>query len=113
MTAEEHKKAYEEYLEWEKTSKFFVCGHEDIKMLPDGTCQVYIRNGDRQINVGDWLGGTEVLKIYAYGKELQSIGQGTTGVLILSRLPTLTVEETHPDFVKWLKDVRNAKSNRE
>ncbi len=97
---------YRKYKEWEKTQKKFYVDYDGVRFLDDGTAQLCGRNGDHPIGIGDMLGGEEVLKIEAYGTELDELGQGMTGFLTVTGVPGMVVEETDPELRKWIEEVR-------
>jgi hypothetical protein len=109
VTEEEVAEGYRKYKEWEKTQKQFYVDYDGIRLLDDGTAQLCGRNGDFPISVGDMLGGEEVLKIEAYGRNLGELCQGMTGFLIMTGVPGMMVEETYPETRKWIEEVRAKK----
>jgi hypothetical protein len=82
--------------------------YDGIKIGKDSV-QLAIRNGDESFKVGDWFGGREVLKIEAYGKELNECCSGLTAVVTMSDIPLFAISETSPELVQWLKELRNKK----
>jgi hypothetical protein len=89
-----------EFGEWWQTQKnYFIAEHH--KKLPDGRTIFTIRNAHKTIKLGDWYGGAKVLAIEAYGKQLENLGEGMTGLLTLSRMPMFVVHQDDPDCVEW------------
>ncbi|NIQ14762.1 MAG: hypothetical protein GTO02_10300 [Candidatus Dadabacteria bacterium] len=52
-----------------------------------------IRNGDKPFKIGDIYGCAKVLKIQAYGKDLEECGEGMTAAVTFDRLPSLSIVE--------------------
>jgi hypothetical protein len=93
----------EQYTEWAKTRKQFIVDYGDIH-VNNGFVMMDVRVGDHSIKIGDCMSSATVLKIQAYGKDLEETGAGLTCRLTLDQMPTFLVQETPPDFFKWIKE---------
>ena len=94
-----------DYQMWKNTRKeFFPVEFHNIRV--DGKVEMPVRVGDHSIRIGDCMGGATVLRIQAYGKELEETGAGLTCWLTLDRMPYFTVLESYQEDVKQLKEMR-------
>ena len=105
--------AHQKYLEWKKGAAELVVDYEHVFPQQDGTVILHVRNGDRDLRVGAWVGGQEVLKVEAYQKELDRLPGGWTGIVTLAGMPGFTVEETYPEFAEWLRTARARRKAKE
>lgn len=110
MTDQECRQKQVEYDEWAKTRRLVGVEWDHVKERPDGTVTVLVRVCRGDVRVGDWFGGAEVLSCHAYEKSLDSLPEGMTGALVLSRRPSVVMEEEHPDFIEWLKANRDRRA---
>jgi hypothetical protein len=101
-----------EYKEWKKTRKQFITHFNDIT-IRDGKIVMFIRNDDKTLKVGDSFGGATLLKIEAYGHELQELGEGMTAALTFDDMPIFYVQEDSPDYVKWRQEVKSNQKNQD
>jgi hypothetical protein len=93
----------EEYEKWYKTRKeilpeIFAWGMDGKEIT------IPIRNCEQKIKVGEVFGGAEILKIEAYGKSLDYVGEGITCLITFSRMPGFTIVESEPSFARWVKE---------
>lgn len=83
--------------------KEIIVNYENIKPLEDGTVQMDIRTGDENINVGEYVGGAQLLSIKAYGYVLNRLEPGLTARITLSKMPTFIIQcNDYPEFLLYL-----------
>ena len=55
---------------------------------------IAIRNDNKVFRLGDIYGGARVIKIEAYGKELEECGEGMTAAITFDRMPGFSIVES-------------------
>ena len=55
---------------------------------------IAIRNDNKPFRLGDIYGGARVIKIEAYGKELEECGEGMTAAVTFNRIPCFSIVES-------------------
>jgi len=79
--------------------EFFIAAKED------NVVRGYV--GDEPICVGDWLGGSQVVKIALYDKFIDEAGPGGSCCITFDYPPeTLIRETTDKQFIEWVKRMR-------
>lgn len=54
---------------------------------------IMVRNDDKPVKIGDNYGCAKVIRLQAYGKDLQEIGEGMTAAVTFDRMPLFSIVE--------------------
>ena len=71
--------------------------------MPQGRSrvEVYVKNtGQRELTLGDILGGRRIIEITTRGRKIEALGVGMSGKLILNGMPILTIGPPYDDLFK-------------
>lgn len=72
---------------------FFDFGQ--LHIVHKDKCEIFVRNGDRELNLGDVIGGRRIVKIEGYGREIETLPAGMTAKITLNGVPLLTIAEPY------------------
>lgn len=81
-----------------KNRKEMYCDFGQIHPKNAHRVEVFIRNGLREIEIGDIIGGCRVLSIDAYGRKLETLPKEMIAKITFDGMPLLTIAEP---YQKW------------
>jgi hypothetical protein len=59
--------------------------------------EVFVRNGNRELQVGDIIGGRRIIQIKHHGREMDFLGAQMIGKIRLDGVPLLTIAGPHEE----------------
>ena len=61
--------------------------------------KIFVKNGPRELKVGDVIGGRRIIAISVSGINSDSLGIGMSGKIVLNGMPILTIGYPYEDLI--------------
>ncbi len=62
-----------------------------LHIISSHNVQIYVRNGDRELRVGEIIGGRRIVQIRHHNREMDYLGPQMEGKIRLDGMPLLTI----------------------
>lgn len=69
-----------------------------LHIISANKIEIFVRNGERELRVGECIGGRRIIHIEHHNRELDYLGPGMLGKIRLNGMPLLTIGGPHEEI---------------